>query len=78
MSLLQSGLCIVEPAARDRQIGGSPERAREAPSVAGPPEDVVSLGKIALGAVIVALDRLDQAQPGEDEPAPAPVAQGGP
>ena len=36
--------------ARDREVGGPPERAREAPAVAGPPEDVASLGEVALGA----------------------------
>ena len=43
--------------AREREVGRPPERAREAPPVAGAPEDVARLGEVALGGVVVARRR---------------------
>ena len=71
-------LGVVEPAAREREVGRPPERAREAPAVAGAPEDVARLGEVPLGALVVAGGRLDQAEAGEREPDAAPVAQPAP
>ena len=75
---MQRRFGIVEPVAGQREVGRPPQRACEAPPVAGPAEDVTCLGQGSLGSVIVACRRLDQAEPREHESTAAAVAEPGP
>src|SRR4051812_33438198 len=73
--LVQRCLGVVEAAACQGEIGRPPERAREPPPVAGPPEHVTCLGQGSLGSVIVACRRLDQAESREHESTATAVPQ---
>ena len=51
--LLQRSLCVIEAAARQREIGRSPQCAREPPAIAGAAKEIECFGDEALRGVVV-------------------------
>ena len=67
-------LRIVKAPVRECKIGGAPERAREPPAIARPPEELAGLGQVTLRAVVIAGCRVNKREPGQHQSEATPVA----
>src|SRR5205823_2326949 len=71
-------LGVVEAAACEGEVGSPPQRAGEAPAIAGAAEEVARLRETPLRALVVAGCRVDRPEPGDRETHSSAVALGAP